>query len=72
MPVPATRNLNEQKPVVNNLLLYWIHHGRIAARPGISRIDGRTVHFVDGTSTEFDTIIWATGSRARCRSSTRR
>ena len=64
LPVPETRNLNEQKPVVNNLLLYWIHHGRIAARPGIRSIDGRTVHFVDGTSTEFDTIIWATGFKS--------
>lgn len=61
LPVPATRNLNKQKPVVNNLLLYWIHHGRITPRPGIERIDGKTVHFADGTSTEFDTIIWATG-----------
>ncbi len=61
LPIPATRNLNEQKPVVNNLLLYWIHHGRITARPGIDRIDGQTVHFTDGTSTDFDTVIWATG-----------
>lgn len=61
LPVPATRNLNRQKPVVNNLLLYWIHHGRITPRPGIERITGKTVHFADGTSSEFDTIIWATG-----------
>ncbi|GAA1041929.1 NAD(P)-binding domain-containing protein [Virgisporangium ochraceum] len=63
LPVPATRNLNRQKPVVNNLLLYWIHHGRITPRPGIESITGKTVLFADGTSTEFDTIIWATGFR---------
>ncbi len=63
LPVPVTRNLNEQKPVVNNLL-DRIHHGRIAARPGISRIDGRTVHFADGTSTEFDTVVGATGFKS--------
>ena len=37
LPVPATRNLNEQPPVVNNLLLYWIQHGRIDVVPGIRR-----------------------------------
>ena len=63
LPVPATRNLNEQPPVVNNLLLYWIQHGRIDAVPAIDRIDGHVVHFVDGTAREFDTILWATGFR---------
>jgi cation diffusion facilitator CzcD-associated flavoprotein CzcO len=63
LPEPPTRNLNEQPPVVNNLLPYWIQHGRITARPGIARLDGRRVHFVDGTSGEFDTILWATGFR---------
>jgi len=61
LPEPATRNLNKQPPVVNNLLLYWIHHGRITVVPGITRLDGRTVHFTDGSRREFDTILWATG-----------
>ena len=47
--------------MVNNLLPYWIHHGRIDVVGAIERLDGRTVHFVDGTSREFDTILWATG-----------
>jgi cation diffusion facilitator CzcD-associated flavoprotein CzcO len=63
LPVPATRNLNEQPPVVNNLLLYWIQHGRIDVVPGIRSIDGQVVHFVDGSAREFDTILWATGFR---------
>jgi len=63
LPAPATRNLNEQPPVVNNLLPYWIHHGRIRVVPGIERLDGQRVHFVDGSSAEFDTILWATGFR---------
>jgi cation diffusion facilitator CzcD-associated flavoprotein CzcO len=63
MPEPATRNLNDQPPVVNNLLLYWIHHGRITVVPGVERFEGRVVHFTDGTSREFDTILWATGFR---------
>jgi hypothetical protein len=61
LPEPVTRNLNKQPPVVNNLLLYWIHHGRVAVVPGVDRLDGRRVHFTDGTAREFDTILWATG-----------
>jgi thioredoxin reductase len=61
LPEPATRNLNELPPVVNNLLPYWIQHGRIDVAPGIERLDGQRVHFVDGSSREFDTILWATG-----------
>jgi thioredoxin reductase len=65
LPEPATRNLNELPPVVNNLLPYWIQHGRIDVVPGIARLDGRRVHFVDGTSGEFDAILWATGFNVR-------
>ena len=61
LPEPATRNLNKQPPVVNNLLLYWIHHGRITVVPGIERFDGNSVHFTDGSQREFDTVLWATG-----------
>ncbi|WP_088315042.1 NAD(P)/FAD-dependent oxidoreductase [Kineosporia sp. R_H_3] len=63
LPEPVTRNLNDQPPVVNNLLPYWIQHGRVTVVPGITRIDGQVVHFTDGTSKEFDTILWATGFR---------
>ncbi|HEY0238282.1 MAG TPA: hypothetical protein VGC37_06525, partial [Friedmanniella sp.] len=48
-------------PVVNELLLYWIQHGRVTVVPGIERFDGLTVHFSDGSAREFDTILWATG-----------
>ncbi|MCU1392977.1 MAG: flavin-containing monooxygenase fmo [Ilumatobacteraceae bacterium] len=61
LPEPATRNLNKQPPVVNNLLLYWIHHGRITVVPGVTRFEGKTVQFTDGTSREFDTVLLATG-----------
>lgn len=50
--------------MVNDLLLFWIQHGRIRVVPGIERFDGRTVHFTDGTSREYDTILWATGFKA--------
>lgn len=60
---PVTRNLNEQLPVVNDLLLYWLQHGRITARTGVVGTRGRAVAFADGTSAEFDTVLWATGFR---------
>ncbi|MFE3190829.1 flavin-containing monooxygenase [Nocardia sp. NPDC059240] len=53
----------DQDLVVNQQLPYFLKHGRIAVRPEIARFDGHTVHFVDGTSGEFDTIVWATGFR---------
>lgn len=64
MPIPDHRALADGPPVVNDLLLYWIQHGRIRVRPAIERFDGPTVHFADGTSDDFDTILWATGFHA--------
>ncbi|MFB8003340.1 flavin-containing monooxygenase [Nocardia sp. NPDC056000] len=53
----------DQDLVVNQQLPYFLKHGRIAVRPEIARFDGHTVHFVDGTSGEYDSIVWATGFR---------
>lgn len=61
LPVPAEATLAEGYAVVNDLLLYWIHHGRIAVRPGVERFEGNTVHFTDGSTGEYDTILYATG-----------
>ncbi len=60
-PEPQSPTLAGGRVVVNDLLLYWIQHGRICAVPGIDRFDGTTVHFTDGTEREYDTILWATG-----------
>lgn len=38
-----------------------IAYRRIAVKRGITRIDGKVVHFEDGTSEEFDVLIAATG-----------
>lgn len=65
MPKPEGATLAEGRAVVNDLLLYWIHHGRITVRPGIERFDGNTVHFCDGTARDYDTILWATGFNVR-------
>ncbi|MHA3723442.1 flavin-containing monooxygenase [Leucobacter sp. HY1910] len=64
MPAPKTRSLAEGKAVVNTLMPYWVHHGRIGIVPGIERFDGQAVHFVDGTVKVYDTILWATGFHA--------
>jgi cation diffusion facilitator CzcD-associated flavoprotein CzcO len=64
LPTPATRNLHRNRPVVNAQLLHFIHHGRVRVAPGIERFDGHDVHFTDGTSRAFDTIVWATGFKA--------
>jgi len=50
-------------PTVNSELLYFLRHGRVHPYPDIARLDGRTVHFADGRSAEFDSIIAATGFR---------
>jgi len=65
LPAPETYDLDKQPPVVNNLLLYWIQHGRIKVAPGIQDINGKDVTFTDGRTESFDTILWATGFHAR-------
>ena len=64
MPEPKYRTLAEGRTVVNDLLLYWVQHGRVRIVPGITRFDGRRVHFTDGSTREYDTILWATGFNA--------
>lgn len=54
-------DLFDHHPIVNSQLLYFLKHGRVQPKRDIARFDGKTVHFVDGTSQEFDTIVYATG-----------
>ena len=61
LPAPDATTLADGPVTVNDLLLYWIHHGRIGVRPGIERLDGSTVHFADGSTGDYDVILWATG-----------
>lgn len=51
----------EKHPTVSTEILHYIKHGRIKPKKDIARYDGKTVHFVDGTSDEFDLIVAATG-----------
>jgi hypothetical protein len=53
--------LFEHHPTVSSELLHYLKHGRIAPHKDIARLEGKTVHFVDGTSTDVDLIVCATG-----------
>jgi Flavin-binding monooxygenase-like len=62
LPAPD-HGLFEAHPTACTLYLDHIVHGRIVAKPGIERLDGKTVHFVDGSSEEIDLLVYATGFR---------
>ena len=51
----------ETHPTLSSELLYFIRHGEVHPRPDIARYDGSTVHFVDGSSADFDVIVACTG-----------
>ncbi|NOD84093.1 NAD(P)/FAD-dependent oxidoreductase [Ruegeria sp. HKCCD6119] len=53
--------LYESHPVVNSLVLYHAGHGDLRIRPDINRLEGKTVHFKDGTRADYDMILAATG-----------
>lgn len=45
----------------NGTIVTDIAYSRIEVKQGIEKIDGKTIHFVDGTAEEFDVLIAATG-----------
>ncbi len=51
----------ERHPTVSGEVLHYIKHGDITPRPGITRYDGRFVEFTDGSRSEYDMVIAATG-----------
>ena len=53
--------LFETHPVLNSNLFLSLQHGDVTAKPGIITTSGSTVTFVDGSSEDFDLIIYATG-----------
>jgi dimethylaniline monooxygenase (N-oxide forming) len=62
LPEPDHR-LGEAHPTVSGRLLDRMSHGAITHRPGIERLEGSRVRFVDGTVEEVDVIVWCTGYR---------
>ena len=51
----------EKHPTLGSEVLHYIKHGRLTAKPGIERLDGKGVVFTDGSRVEADLIACATG-----------
>jgi len=47
----------------NPVIVPHIRYRRITVKQGIDRIEGKRIHFVDGTSEEFDVVMAGTGYR---------
>ena len=54
-------DLMQEHPTISEELLAQVGHGRVDVMPDVERRNGRTVHFENGSSEAFDTIIYATG-----------
>ena len=50
-------------PTVSQDLLNRLGHGDITVRPNIERFEGDKVFFVDGSSGEYDVVVYCTGYR---------
>lgn len=59
-PAPDYK-IYESHPIVNTLILNHLGQGDLRVRPDVARFDGDTVHFRDGTSDQYDTVLLATG-----------
>ncbi|HXH80195.1 flavin-containing monooxygenase [Nocardioides sp.] len=62
LPKP-THAPGRSHPVQSEKIRECLAAGSITARPGIERLDGDRVVFVDGSSAPADLIVWATGYR---------
>lgn len=60
LPAPSIQPW-EDRPTMSMEFIPALQRGRIDVRPGIKRFDGSTVHFTDGTKTQADAILYATG-----------
>jgi dimethylaniline monooxygenase (N-oxide forming) len=60
LPQPD-HDILEAHPTVSDDLLSRLGHGDITVKPSISRFDGPTVRFTDGSSVEADVVVYCTG-----------
>ena len=60
LPTP-NHNFFEAHPTQSVELPLRLGSGDVTPKPNVSRLDGSTVHFDDGTSSDFDVIVYATG-----------
>jgi len=51
----------ESHPIVNTLVLNHLGQGDLGIRADVERFEGSVVHFRDGSSGEYDTVLLATG-----------
>lgn len=51
----------ESHPIVNSLILHHLGHGDLRVMADVERFDGHTVHFRDGSSSDYDVVVLATG-----------
>lgn len=51
----------ETHPIVNQQLVYYVGHGDIRPKPDVSRFEGRSVMFEDGSTAEVDVVVFCTG-----------
>jgi len=58
---PADHKLFEAHPTQSVELPLRLGSGDVTPKPNVERLDGHTVHFIDGTSSDFDVIVYATG-----------
>lgn len=56
-----TKPMLTQHPTANSDLIDYVRHGKIKPKPAIQELDGREIHFVDGTVEEFDIVCCCTG-----------
>ncbi len=60
LPTPDHRLLGAH-PTVSAELYDRVGHGDVVMKPRVTRLDGRTIHFEDGSSVEADVLVYATG-----------
>lgn len=60
LPKP-NHNFFEAHPTQSVELPLRLGSGDVVAKPNVTLLDGETVHFADGTSRDFDVIVYATG-----------
>ena len=53
----------ESHPVLNSQVFHYLSHGDLVMKPDVSRFEGDTVRFGDGSSEVFDVVLCATGFR---------
>ncbi len=64
LPQPDAEILSVH-PTLNTDILEQLTHGKVTIRKATQSASGKNVRFADGTTKDFDTIIWATGYQTR-------